>query len=99
MEKISNKVTSLSDSSTDDQYPTAKAVYNEITSKISSVYKAKGTCTFANKPALNASNEGFVYNISDAFTTTSDFIEGSGKNYPAGTNIVVINNGTAASPS
>ena len=99
LEKTFNKVTSLSDSSTDDQYPTAKAVYNEITSKISSVYKAKGTCTFANKPALNASNEGFVYNISDAFTTTSDFIEGSGKNYPAGTNIVVINNGTAASPS
>lgn len=99
LEKTFNKVTSLSNSSTNDQYPSAKAVYDEINTKISTVYKAKGTCTFANKPALNANNEGFVYNISDAFTTTSDFVEGAGKSYPAGTNIVVINNGTTASPS
>ena len=98
-EDVSNKVTSLSSSSTNTQYPSAKAVYDEINTKISSVYKAKGTCTFANKPALQASNEGFVYNISDAFTTTADFVEGAGKSYPAGTNIVVINNGTTSSPS
>ena len=93
------KVTSLSSFSTNTQYPSAKCVYDEINTKISSVYKAKGTCTFANKPALQASNEGFVYNISDAFTTTSDFVEGSGKSYPAGTNIIIINNGTTANPS
>ena len=97
-EVTANKTTSLSSSSTDIQYPSAKAVYDEINSKISSVYKAKGTCTFANKPALIADNEGFVYNISDAFTTTADFVEGAGKSYPAGTNIIVINNGTAENP-
>ena len=97
-ENTSNKVTSLSSGSTDTQYPSAKCVYDYVDTKISSVYKAKGTCTFANKPALVAANEGDVYNISDSFTTTSDFVEGAGNTYPGGTNIVVVNNGTTSSP-
>ena len=31
-----------------------------------------------------------MYNVTNAFTTTSSFIEGAGKSYPAGTNVVVI---------
>ena len=94
-ENTSNKVTSLTSSSTDTQYPSAKCVFDYVAAKISSAYKAKGSCTFANKPALSADHEGEVWNITDAFTTTSDFVEGAGNTYPAGTNIVVVN--TAAS--
>lgn len=72
-------------------YQTASDVSTAIDSKISSTYKAKGSVAFANLPALQASNEGFVYNVSDGFTTTSDFVEGAGKTYPAGTNVVIIN--------
>ena len=59
-------------------------------SDIGSVYKAKGTVTFANLPSLTNASVGDVYNVSNAFTTTSSFIEGAGKSYPAGTNVVCI---------
>lgn len=72
-------------------YQTASDVNTAIDSKIGSTYKAKGSIAFANLPALQSTNEGNVYNITDAFTTTSDFVEGAGKNYPAGTNVVIIN--------
>lgn len=55
-----------------------------------SAYIPKGSIAFANLPALDASRVGFVYNITDAFTTTSDFVEGSGKSYPAGTNVAIV---------
>lgn len=58
----------------------------------------KGSVTFANLPALSAANVNTMYNVSDAFTTTADFVEGAGKNYPAGTNVVIINTGTDANP-
>lgn len=80
-------------------YQTANDVDSAIDAKISSTYKAKGSVAFANLPALSSSREGFVYNITDAFTTTSDFVEGAGKSYPAGTNVVIINNGTEQNPS
>lgn len=41
---------------------------------------------------------GAVYDIINAFTTTSDFVEGAGKLVNAGTNIVVVNTGTTAEP-
>lgn len=72
-------------------YQTASDVNTAIDSKISSTYKAKGSVVFANLPALTSANEGNVYNVSDAFTTTSDFVEGAGNDYPAGTNVVIIN--------
>ena len=58
----------------------------------------KGSVTFANLPALSASTVNTFYNVSDAFTTTADFVEGAGKEYPAGTNVAIINTGTASSP-
>lgn len=58
----------------------------------------KGSVTFANLPALTAANVNTFYNVSDAFTTTADFVEGAGKDYPAGTNVAIINTGTDASP-
>lgn len=72
-------------------YQTASDVSSAIDAKISTTYKAKGSVAFANLPALDATREGFVYNITDSFTTTSDFVEGAGNTYPAGTNVVIVN--------
>jgi hypothetical protein len=73
------------------QIATTAYVKNEVDSKLSSTYKAKGSVAFASLPALIAANAGNVYNVTDAFTTTNDFVEGSGKSYPAGTNVVIVN--------
>lgn len=72
-------------------YQTASDVQTAINNQIGSTYKAKGSIAFASLPALSSSNEGNVYNVTDSFTTTSDFVEGAGKTYPAGTNVVIIN--------
>lgn len=70
---------------------TSGAVDTAIKNAISNVYKAQGTVAFASLPTLSSSIEGYVYNVSDAFTTTANFVEGAGKSYPAGTNVVCIN--------
>ena len=46
-----------------------------------------GTVAFADLPALSNVNAGWMYNISDEFTTTADFKEGAGSTVPAGANI------------
>lgn len=67
-------------------------VDNTIASQVSSVYKAKGSiATISDLPAASKDTEGFVYNIESEFTTTADFVEGEGKTYPAGTNVVIVN--------
>ena len=66
------------------------AVASAVASAITTVYKPSGTVTFANLPTPDATYLGNVYNVSDAFTTNSKFVEGSGKSYPAGTNVVII---------
>lgn len=75
----------------------------KIDEKIASAYKARGSKTFAqlptsfdnNVPPFAASWMGNVYNVTDAFTTTDLFVEGAGKEYPAGTNVVVVQDGSA----
>ena len=64
----------------------------EIDAKLASVYKVKGSLAPAGLVAalLIAANEGNVYNITDAFTTTADFIEGAGAVHTAGSNVVVV---------
>ena len=47
-----------------------------------------GTVTFANLPTQNLAS-GWMYNISDDFTSDSRFKDGGGKSYPAGTNVYV----------
>jgi hypothetical protein len=74
------------------------AVKSAIDAAVSSVYKPAGSVTFANLPTLSASVLGNVYDVADAFTTTSDFVEGAGKSYPANTNVVVVNTGTSSTP-
>ena len=89
-----SKPTSLSGYGITDAY-----TKTEIDGMISSVYKPAGSVAFASLPALSDNVLGNVYNVTDAFTTTTDFVEGAGKSYPAGTNVVVVNTGTTASPT
>lgn len=76
-------------------YQTSSDVQSAIDARLSSTYKAAGSIAFASIPSLTAANEGKVYNISDSFTTTSDFVEGAGKSHPAGTNVVIIDVGNS----
>ena len=67
-----------------------KTVKDYCDAKISSTYKAAGSVTYETLPEASAANEGYVYNISNDFTTDEDFIEGAGHKYKAGTNVVVV---------
>lgn len=46
-----------------------------------------GTVAFADLPALADISTGWMFNISDEFTTTDDFKEGAGNVIPAGANV------------
>lgn len=82
------------DTGTSDTIKGAKKYAEEqIAAQVASAYKAAGSVDFASLPALSATEEGKVYNVTDAFSTTEDFIEGAGKSYPAGTNVVCIDTG------
>ena len=69
----------------------------EVDAKITATYKPKGSLAASSIAAslLVAANEGNVYNVTEAFTTTADFVEGAGKTHPAGSNIVVVNTAAA----
>ena len=71
-------------------YATTSNVNTLISAAVSGAYKAKGSSTFASIPQLTSAAVGDVYNVTDAFTTTADFVEGVGKSYGAGTNIVCV---------
>lgn len=100
----SNKVVDVSVPTNNSQlangagYQTASDVQSAIASQIASVIKPKGTVAFANLPQLALDQHanqklGFMYNISDAFTINSDFVEydaSAPKSYPAGTNVYVV---------
>ena len=88
--QILNKPTTIAGYGITDAY-----TKSEINAKIASTYKPGGSLAFASLPALTASNLGYVYNITDAFTTTSDFVEGSGKSHPAGTNVAIVDVGSS----
>lgn len=63
---------------------------DKIKAAVASVYKPSGSVAFADLPELISTNVGNVYNITDAFTTTDNFVEGAGKKYPAGENVAII---------
>lgn len=68
---------------------------DEINAKISAVYKPAGSVVFSALPALAENVLGNVYNVTDAFTTTNNFVEGAGNKYPKDTNVVVVKVGDA----
>lgn len=65
------------------------AVKDAIDAAVAAAYHHAGTKTVAQltHDLLIAANEGNVYNITDSGTTTSDFIEGIGKQIDAGDNV------------
>lgn len=71
-------------------FATKEELTDAIGAKIGSTYTAGGSVAFADLPALEAANTGLVVNVTDGFTTTDSFVEGAGKNYPAGTNVAVV---------
>jgi hypothetical protein len=64
-------------------YEQAKA----ISESFSGALRPMGTVTFANLPAVSSVSAGDMYNISDEFVTTYDFVEGAGITEPAGSNV------------
>ena len=75
-------------------YANAQQLMGAIGNKFASLtgaYIPRGSSTFAQLPAtVTSSMLGYVYNVSDDFTTDARFIEGAGKDYPAGSNVVVV---------
>lgn len=84
---VDNKVSGLQ---------TASQVQDAIKSAITGVYTPKGSIAFASLPTAAAGNKGWVYNVSDAFTTTAAFVEGAGHSYGAGTNVVCVDAGSGS---
>lgn len=79
-------------------YQTETQVNNLIKSATSKVIEYGGSTDIAGLPALAvAANAYKMYNVTEGFSTTGQFLEGADKSYPAGTNVVVIPNsaGTA----
>lgn len=72
-----------------DYYQQAK----DIKDSLDGALRPMRTVSFAALPALANVSIGDMYNISDVFTTTSDFEEGSGHNIPAGSNVYKTANG------
>lgn len=64
-----------------------------ISESFSGALKPMGTVTFDNLPGLSNVTEGDMYNVSDQFTTTSSFKEGSGNTIPAGSNVYKTSDG------
>lgn len=69
---------------------TQTQVDEKINAAISAVYKPAGSIAFASLPTPGADNLGNVYNVTDEFTTDARFTEGAGIEYPAGTNVAVV---------
>lgn len=80
----------LADKANSADVYTKQQTDDKISAAISAVYKPAGSTTFAALPAPAANVLGNVYNVTDAFTTTDQFVEGAGKSYPAGTNVAVV---------
>jgi len=68
----------------------ANTVKTYVDGRLASAYKAAGSSTFAALPTPSAANEGYVYNVTDAFTTDAKFVDAANGQYAAGTNVVVV---------
>lgn len=75
-------------------------VEDKVNEKVSTLYRPMGSCSSSylkNLPLTQklgdgewALPNGSVYNITDELTTDDNFVEGAGKTYPAGTNVVLV---------
>ena len=65
-------------------------VDDKVSAALTSAIVPKGTVTYASLPTPAKANLGYMYNVSDAFTTDARFVEGAGKKYAAGANVYVV---------
>jgi hypothetical protein len=73
-----------------EDFDNAKYYYQQakdISEGLKGGLQPHGTVAFADLPALADVSTGWMFNISDEFTTTDDFKEGAGNVIPAGANI------------
>lgn len=81
-------------------YSQMNAIVSKIGNRLNAVngaYVFKGSIAFASLPStITSVMVGYVYNINEQFTTDSRFIEGSGKVYPAGTNVAITDVSTSS---
>ena len=74
----------------------AKKYYEQtkaISESFSGALRPMGTVAFANLPSVTSASAGDMYNISDEFVTTSDFVEGAGTTEPSGSNVYKTESG------
>lgn len=77
MEVSSNKVTSISASSTDTQYPSAKCVYDNLTGKQSTLVSGTNIKTINNNSLLGSGNIS-VGTVTGSSLTANNIILGNG---------------------
>lgn len=65
-------------------------VDDKVSAALTSAIVPKGTVAYASLPTPAKANLGYMYNVSDAFTTDARFVEGAGKLYEAGANVYVV---------
>ena len=65
-------------------------VDNKVSAALTSAIVPKGTVAYANLPTPTKANLGYMYNVSDAFTTDARFVDGASKKYAAGANVYVV---------
>lgn len=65
-------------------------VDNKVSAALTSAIVPKGTVAYANLPTPAKANLGYMYNVSDAFTTDARFVDGASKKYEAGSNVYVV---------
>lgn len=65
-------------------------VDNKVSAALTSAIVPKGTVTYASLPTPAKANLGYMYNVSDKFTTDARFVEGASKKYEAGANVYVV---------
>ena len=73
-------------------YENAQAILAKVAEKIDKLGAVtfKGSVAFSGLPATPDSTMiGWMYNVNEDFTTDSRFVEGSGKKYKAGENVIV----------
>lgn len=65
----------------------------DVSEAVKGGLQPRGTVAFADLPQLADCVVGWMFNISDEFTTTDDFKEGAGNTVPAGANIYKTSDG------
>lgn len=85
--------TKVSQITNDKGYQTAEDIRTAIGAQIGKVFRPRGSVLFSELPEPSESVLGDVYDIKENFITTANFREGSGKKFPAGTNVTIVQDG------